>query len=51
MSKDEIKLPSSLFQSKYIDFMNDEKQIYYNEQRDKFLKHITSKPRRKRRRK
>lgn len=49
MSKDEIKIPSSLFQSKYIDFMNDEKQMYYGEQRDRFLKRITSRPRKRKR--
>ena len=46
---DEIYLPSSLFSVEYdvYSMVKEEEQRYYREQSDKFLKKITSKPRRK----
>lgn len=48
----EICFPSSLLNCEYDAYstVKDMEQAYYREQSDKFLKHITSKPRRKNRR-
>ena len=48
----EIPIPSSIFNDAYTTTsatLNDMKQAYYTEQRDKFLKYITAKPRRRKR--
>ena len=50
MSKtDDIYLPSALFDCKYDVYstMKDIEKSYYVEQRNKFIKHIASKPRKK----
>ena len=47
---DKIKFPSTLLNSSsYIDFWKDEMKMFHAEERDKFLKRITSKKRKKRR--
>lgn len=54
MSKaDELKIPvpASVYFSKYSNFLKDEKMCAAMEQRDAFLKHITKKPRRRKKRK
>lgn len=49
----EICFPTSMLNCEYDVYstMKEMERAYYYEERDKFLKHITSKPRRKRRKK
>lgn len=49
----EIFFPTSVLNCEYDVYstMREMKQAYYYKERDRFLKHITSRPRRKRRRK